>query len=57
MQVVDKKGIGNGNPMQKVNYQISLYPPHENRKIERRVRKRSAEKQELWKERQVAQIR
>ena len=26
--------------MQRVNYQISLYPPHENRKIERRVRKR-----------------
>ena len=25
--------------MQRVNYQISLYPPHENRKIERRVRK------------------
>ena len=26
--------------MQSVNYQISLYPPHENRMIERRVRKR-----------------
>ena len=30
----------NGDPMQRVNYQISLYPPHENRKIERSVRKR-----------------
>ena len=29
--------------MQRVNYQISLYPPHENRKIERRVRKRYQE--------------
>ena len=25
--------------MQRVNYQISLYPLHKNRKIERRVRK------------------
>ena len=29
--------------MQRVNYQISLYLPHENRKIERRVRKRHQE--------------
>ena len=26
--------------MQRVNYQISLYPPHGNKKTERRVRKR-----------------
>ena len=30
-----KKAIGNGDPMKRVNYQISVYPPHENRKIER----------------------
>ena len=35
-----RKAIGYGDPMQRVNYQISLYPPHENRKIEKRVRKR-----------------
>ena len=35
-----RKAIGNGAPMQRVNYQISLYSPHENRKIERRERKR-----------------
>ena len=29
--------------MKRVNYQISLYPWHENRKIERRVRKRHQE--------------
>ena len=34
------KVIGNGDPMQSVIYQISLYPPHENRKIEIIVRKR-----------------
>ena len=34
-----RKAIGNGDPMQRVNYQISLYPPHEERKVERRVRK------------------
>ena len=34
-----RKEIGNGDPMQSVNYQISLYPPLEDRKIERRVRK------------------
>ena len=34
------KAIGNWGPMQRVNYQISLYSPHENRKVERRVRKR-----------------
>ena len=40
-----KKGIGNRDPMQRVNYQISLYPPHKNRKIERRVKKTSGD---LW---------
>ena len=35
-----RKVIRNGDPMQRVNYQISLYPPHENKKIERRARKR-----------------
>ena len=34
-----RKAIGNWDLMQRVNYQISLYPPHENKKIER-VRKR-----------------
>ena len=29
--------------MQKVNYQISFYPPYKNRRIERRVRKRHQE--------------
>ena len=33
-----RKAIGNGDPMRRVNDQISLYPPHENRKIEGRVR-------------------
>ena len=33
-----RKAIRNGDLVQRVNYQISLYPPHENRKIER-VRK------------------
>ena len=37
---LSKKAKGNGDPMQSVNYQISLYPRHENKKIERRVRKR-----------------
>ena len=35
-----RKTIENGGTMQRVNYQISLWSPHENRKIERRVRKR-----------------
>ena len=34
-----RKTIGNWDLKQRVNYQISLYPPHENKKIERRVRK------------------
>ena len=25
-----RKAMGNGDPMQKINYQISLYPPHAN---------------------------
>ena len=29
--------------MQRINYQISLYPPHENTKIERKVKKRHQE--------------
>ena len=33
-----RKAIGNWDLMQRV--QISLHPPHENRKIERRARKR-----------------
>ena len=28
-----RKAIGNGDPMQRVDYQISLYLPYENRKI------------------------
>ena len=35
-----EKAIGYGDSMQRVNYQISLYSPYENKKIERRVRKR-----------------
>ena len=31
--------MGYEDPMQRVNSQISLYPLHENRKIESRVRK------------------
>ena len=38
-----RKAIRNGDPMQKVNYQISLYPPHENGKIKRSVSKRHQE--------------
>ena len=33
--------------MKRVNYQISLNPPHENRKIERRARKRHQEISEV----------
>ena len=35
-----REAIGNGGPMQRVNYQISLHPPQENRNIERRVREK-----------------
>ena len=38
-----RKAIGNGDLMQKVNYQISLYLLHENRKIERKLRKTSGD--------------
>ena len=38
-----RKAIGNRDPMQRVNYQIPLYPPYENRKNERRARKRHQE--------------
>ena len=35
-----RRAIGDGDPMRRVNFQIRLYPPHENRKIERRLRGR-----------------
>ena len=37
------KAIGNRDPIQRVNYQISLYPPYEKEKIGKRVRKRHQE--------------
>ena len=38
-----RKAIGYGDSMQRVNYQISLYSPHENRKIERKVKRKTSD--------------
>ena len=50
-----RKAIGYGDLMQRVNYQISLHPPHENRKSNKKTtadqeRSKKSGKNEGWHE-------